>query len=64
MSGKTIGTSMHGETRTVLSAKITITEQDGVYSLGPLIDPYLQGEHDIVERLKQFLTAVVKDLNG
>jgi hypothetical protein len=56
---------MHGETRTVLSAKnITITEQDGVYSLGPLTEPYLQGRPDIVERLEKFLTVVVKDLNG
>lgn len=38
MPGTTVGISIHGETRTVLNATITINEQDGVYSLGPLRD--------------------------
>jgi hypothetical protein len=64
MPGTTIGTKPHGETRTVLSANVTITEQDGLYSLGELRDPYLKGEPSIVERLKHFLLETVNELNA
>jgi hypothetical protein len=64
MPGTTIGTKLHGETRTVLTANVTITLQDGLYSLGELRDPYLTGEPSIVDRLKHFLLETVKDLNA